>query len=107
MISNEYKKVEIDNIGGGVVKELFKRELLKVCENIDDVNTNAKDARVITLKISLKPSEDRTTADVWSSRTLLDRVDCRFPGRGANPPDRVSLEERAAPQARRRPIDRG
>ena len=64
MISDEYKKVDIGNIGGGVVKELFKRELDKICENIDDVNTNAKDTRVITLKISIKPSEDRSTADV-------------------------------------------
>jgi len=64
VLSDQYKKVSVENIGGGVLKELFKRELDKVCENIDDINTNAKDARVITLKISLKPSEDRTTADV-------------------------------------------
>ena len=64
MISNEYKKVGIENIGGGVLKELFERELEKVCENIDDINTNAKDTRVITLKISIKPSEDRSTGDI-------------------------------------------
>jgi len=64
MISDEYKKVGVENIGGGVIKELFKRELDRVCENIDDINCNAKDTRVITLKIAIKPSEDRTTADV-------------------------------------------
>lgn len=64
MISDEYKKVTVANIGGGVIDELFKRELQKVCENIDDINTNAKDTRIITIKVSIKPTEDRTTADV-------------------------------------------
>lgn len=55
----ELKQVTIETIGGGVIPELFERELEAVLENIDDPNTDPKQARKITIEITFSPHESR------------------------------------------------
>lgn len=57
-------QVSLENLGNGACVEKFNIELEKVIENILDPNTDGK-ARVITLKVAIKPSEkNRTATDV-------------------------------------------
>lgn len=53
------KKVNLQNIGNGVVGELFDREMQAVLKNIEDINTPAVEARKISIEIAIKPTEDR------------------------------------------------
>jgi hypothetical protein len=48
----------------GAYVELFDEALRKIYANIDDVNTEPKAARSITLKLSIKPSADRKTLTI-------------------------------------------
>lgn len=48
---------------GGAV-ERFQDELTKVITNITDPNTPAKKARTVTLKMTIKPNEQRNMAEV-------------------------------------------
>jgi hypothetical protein len=51
--------VSLENLGAGAAAELFQLELDRVLENIQDPNTKATTIREITLKIKIKPDEDR------------------------------------------------
>jgi hypothetical protein len=51
--------VSLETLGQGAAVERFNLALQDVLNNIQDVNTNAKAARVVTLKATIKPSEDR------------------------------------------------
>jgi hypothetical protein len=51
--------VNLNNLSNGAAVEMFNRELEKVLENICDPNTSPTTAREITLKVTLKPNEDR------------------------------------------------
>ena len=53
------EKLSLENIGGGVAKELFEREVDKVLENIADINTSAKEARSVNLKVTFRPNDAR------------------------------------------------
>jgi hypothetical protein len=57
-------RIELSNICGGAVEELFQRELSEVLGNIGDVNTNPESKRKITLEFTLKPFEDRSGAQI-------------------------------------------
>ena len=54
--------LNIGNINGGAVPEVFARLNAQIMENIRDVNTSATATREITLKLQYKPSPDRKTA---------------------------------------------
>jgi hypothetical protein len=58
------KKIELQNIRGGVVFDLFDEELRKVLSNIEDENTTPNTERAITLKIAIRPDKLRRTAEV-------------------------------------------
>ncbi|MBN1567964.1 MAG: hypothetical protein JXA73_08950 [Acidobacteria bacterium] len=51
--------VTIFTIGNGVLGELFDRELERVVSDILDLNTKADAIRTISIKIAIKPDENR------------------------------------------------
>ena len=53
----------MDDMKGGAVLERFSAALKTVLKNIIDPNTSATKARKVTLELTIKPSEDRTTAN--------------------------------------------
>lgn len=53
-----------ENLGCGAAAEKFEESLQKVLADILDPNTVATASREISLKVSFKPSEERTSADV-------------------------------------------
>lgn len=53
------KKISLTNIGDGAAVEMFDEALGKILENILDINTDAKTKRVITLKMTISPAENR------------------------------------------------
>lgn len=63
-MSIELKQMTLQELGGGIVPELFDLELGRVLRNIDDVNTEATATRSISIAITVKPSEDRESAGV-------------------------------------------
>ena len=58
----DYKPVALSTLNGGVVEELFSEELEKVLANIADPNTKPTEEREITIKIKIKPTEERSNA---------------------------------------------
>lgn len=56
-------KVSLNTIGGGVIPEMFARELQKVLDNISDTKTKATAVRKIKLEIKIKPSEGRDMSE--------------------------------------------
>lgn len=51
--------VNLENIGGGAAMELFDVEWRRVLKDIMDPNTDPKAERSITVKITVKPDENR------------------------------------------------
>ena len=51
-------------LAGGGVEEKLQYALSEVAANIADPNTDAKNARSITMKISIKPNEQRSIANM-------------------------------------------
>jgi hypothetical protein len=62
-VNVESKIVTLDTINGGAVVDLFEEELTKLLKNIADDNTDAGKVRSISIKLSVKPSSDRSKAD--------------------------------------------
>ena len=54
--------VDLSSIGGGALQERFNREFEKVVKNMKDPNTPYKEARKITITLTLKQDEDRVIA---------------------------------------------
>jgi len=52
--------VSLATINGGSAIERFDHELKNIVANINDVNTDPKATRKITLELIIKPTEDRT-----------------------------------------------
>ncbi len=61
-----------ETLCGGAVLEALDIEVQKVLENIADPNTEAKKVREISLKIQVKPNEQRNMADV------MVKTDCKL-----------------------------
>ncbi len=62
--------IKIEEIGHGVIAEKFEDELTKVVENITDINTEAKPAREVIIKVKIKPDpEDRTYCEMEVAAT--------------------------------------
>ena len=57
------KFVSLETLGSGAAVELFADEMTKVLENILDPNTKATTTRSVTLKLIIKPDEDRQFAN--------------------------------------------
>jgi hypothetical protein len=60
----EPQAVTLLSLAGGALVELFDAELQTVLRNIDDPNTDPAAARVITIKVQIKPDEDRQLGSV-------------------------------------------
>ena len=58
-MSKVTETISLESIGSGAAVERFKLALNDVLDNILDPNTDAKKARSITLKITMKPDENR------------------------------------------------
>lgn len=54
--------IELANLGNGAAAEKFQEQLDRVLENIGDPNTEATAERTITMKVKVKPAEDRRSA---------------------------------------------
>jgi hypothetical protein len=57
-------ELNIGNICGGAVPEVFDREVKYILENIADLNTKAEAKRQIVLTFDFKPGPDRKSAIV-------------------------------------------
>ena len=60
----EQQYVSLENLGHGAAAEMFQNELSRVIANISDPNTKPDEARGLTLKLTIKPSKDRTLCAV-------------------------------------------
>lgn len=54
----------LDDLAGGALLELFHAEWEKVLENIADPNTSAEAQRSLSIKLTIKPGEDRDTGRI-------------------------------------------
>ncbi len=63
-MTDSLKEMQLGTIACGSAEELFRRELARVAENIDDANTSGTAKRSITITITFQPLEDRTAAVV-------------------------------------------
>lgn len=68
--------LNIGNVCGGAVPELFDHEVRKMLKNVADMNTDPEAKRSITFKFTFKPSPDRKSAVV--------RLDCSAKHAGVN-----------------------
>lgn len=58
-MEGEVLVLSLENLGDGAAIERFDLALQEVLNNIQDVNTDAKKARSVTLKVTITPNEDR------------------------------------------------
>lgn len=56
--------LNIGNICGGAVPELFEHEVGKMLKNVADLNTDPEAKRSITFEFTFKPAPDRKSAVV-------------------------------------------
>ena len=60
----ELERLNLANLGKGAAEEKFADALAKVIENIQDLNTDHKARRTITLKVHFLPTEKRLSAKI-------------------------------------------
>ena len=74
---SDKKTLELQNLAGGALQELFENDLQKVLDNIYDRNTSFKKARKLTLELKLQPTdEDREIVAVdINTKTVLAPVE--------------------------------
>lgn len=56
--------MNIGNICGGAIPEVFDKTLDSILRNISDINTTAEQPREIVIKIKFKPAENRELGEV-------------------------------------------
>jgi hypothetical protein len=66
-VENEKEQVNLTNLCGGAIEEVFQREFAAVLANIGDVNTDPEAKRKITLEFTIEPFEDRSGGQVTFS----------------------------------------
>lgn len=64
-----FENASIITIGDGEAVKKFDYELQQAIDNICDPNTQATAQRTVTLKLTLKPSEDRKSVDMKFAAT--------------------------------------
>lgn len=64
MPEQDVQVVGLATLKGGAALELFDEEFRKVIENITDINTKPDAVREVTLKVKIKPSDDRALGSV-------------------------------------------
>lgn len=65
----EIKKVSFANLANGAAIERADLEIERVLKNIQDVNTSARVAREVNIKIKIKPSDDRGAGEITIQAT--------------------------------------
>lgn len=65
-------ELNVSTLSQGGAVERFQDELTRVIANITDPNTPAKKARTVTLKMTIKPNEQRNMAEVNCSHIVHD-----------------------------------
>lgn len=74
------QQVTIDNLAGGGAAELITAAFEQVSENIQDQNTEIKQVREITLKISIRPmSRDSAMSKIRVQTKLAPAKDIETP----------------------------
>jgi hypothetical protein len=63
-MEKQIEGIELDSIAGGAVRELFADAMKSVVANIQDPNTDYKEARKISVELTFKPEEDRKSASI-------------------------------------------
>ena len=56
--------LSLSNLGRGAAAELFEQAWARVLENVQDPNTDHKKPRTVTIKITVKPDQDRRSGAV-------------------------------------------
>lgn len=69
-------EVNIGNVCGGAVPEIFDHEISKVLKNVADLNTDPESKRGLTIDFTFKPSPDR--------KSLTVRMVCKTKLAGVN-----------------------
>ena len=54
MTNQTIREVDLENLNGGAIQELFDVEWKKIVDNIADLNTKPDAAREITIKVGKK-----------------------------------------------------
>ena len=62
---NNFEEASLELLGGGKAIEQFNYQLKQAIENCVDPNTDHDVNRVITLKVTIKPSSDRKDASLF------------------------------------------
>lgn len=63
-MEKENEGVSLETLGQGAALERFNLALQDVLDNIQDLNTDPKKARTVTLKATIKPSDDREVGSI-------------------------------------------
>ena len=64
---DEKERMNLANIGGGAVPEMFDHALQQVLENIADPNKRSDQKREIVMKFTWKPDDEREVSDLTVS----------------------------------------
>jgi len=59
----EHHVVNLETLNSGAVIDLFEEEFGKLLKNVADNNTEPTKVRSVTIKVSIKPSKDRSRAE--------------------------------------------
>ena len=63
-MADGFEKTDITTIARGAIPELFHEQLCRVMDNIDDLNTEAKAKRSISIDLSFEPDASRQAVTV-------------------------------------------
>jgi len=63
-MSNNWVEVRLQSIGGGAAIDQFDHQLKEAMKNCLDLNTDATAQRTVTLKVTIKPNQQRSEAIV-------------------------------------------
>lgn len=64
MPDEDFKRTDLTTIANGAIVEQFQEQLLRVMANVDDLNTEAKAARKITIEVDFLPDASRQSMQV-------------------------------------------
>ena len=59
-----FKKLSLGSIADGAIVELFDYEWQRIVDDIADATKQPKAVRTLTIKLTVKPTEDRGSGDV-------------------------------------------
>lgn len=63
-MEREYHEVSLDNLGNGAAVEMFNEAFRELVENIEDPNTEPDAKRMLVMKVTVKPNDQRDFAAV-------------------------------------------